>query len=159
MSDNLNFKKINNSGTSLQGYLYPKNLLSIWKDEYKDTFIEENKKTCYNVDMSLKLLNLSFEEIIARLYNLSNQEIFDQGDNGKTSFEVFGTFKGEPFTLYDYKKDFDIHIGGTSKLDVKNFRIELDELIMKASPKNYKAKTFYHKKIKYKYPQRKPKKI
>jgi len=153
MTENLCFKNIDCSNTSLQGYLYPKNLLSIWKEEYRETFIRENMDTCYNVDMSLRLLNLTFEEVVARLYKLSKQEIFEQRDDyGKTSFCIEGTFRGEPFTLYDYKEDFDIHIGGSSNIDVHNLRKELDNLIMDTIPKEYKAKTFYDRKKKYTFP-------
>lgn len=84
-----------------------------------------------------------FEDVVARLYNLSNQSIFDQGDDYKLSFKVHGSFDEKPFTLYDWKGDNCVHIGGKDDLDVPNFKKELLKLLKKTEPKQFTAKLHY----------------
>lgn len=140
-------------GTSLRGYLYAPNFYKLLTQIYPDREFNDTKFPFYNFDTNLKILQLTFEEIVARLYNLSNQEIFQQGDGYKLSFEVFGTYKGEIFTLYDYKGEFDIHIGGSENLDINGLRKELDDMIMQSKSKPYNAKTHYDNNIvEYHYP-------
>lgn len=84
-------------------------------------------------------INLSFPEIIGRLYSLCDYDIFED-QYEKTSFEVFGIYKGEVFTLYDYKGDYNIHIGGhKDKLDINGLVRALADTIMKTQPRAYKA--------------------
>ena len=86
----------------------------------------------------------SFEESVARLYNLSNQEIFfDDDDKDKITFEATGTYKGEVFTLYDWKGGQCIQIGGTRALDVVGFIKKLKRLLAKTEPKHFEARSAY----------------
>ncbi|ARF11908.1 hypothetical protein Klosneuvirus_3_43 [Klosneuvirus KNV1] len=96
-----------------------------------------------------------FEDVVARLYNLSNQNIFEQGDQYKLSFVVSGLFDGKPFTLYDWKGDECVHIGGKDDLDVLELKKELLKLIKKTNPKPFTAKLYYDqcKGQTYSYPR------
>ncbi|XWV25585.1 putative ORFan [Tupanvirus deep ocean] len=85
----------------------------------------------------------SFEEAVARLYALAGWNIFDLCDQYKTTFEVCGTFNGEVFTLYDYKEDNKIHIGGRESLDTIGLQKVLLELMDNATPKEYTASYHY----------------
>jgi len=93
-----------------------------------------------------------FEDVVARLYNLSNQNIFEQGDEYKLSFEVSGSFDGKPFTLYDWKGDNCVHIGGHDDLDVPGLKKELLKLVKKTDPKPFTAKLHYYGNGTYSYP-------
>jgi hypothetical protein len=88
---------------------------------------------------------MKFEEVIARLYTLTknNYNMFDEGDKYKTSFLIIGTFQGEVFTLYDYKADNNVHIGGNSNLNVNDLTIELVKLIEITQPTNFTAEYYY----------------
>ena len=66
-----------------------------------------------------------------------------------TSHALF-TYKNEPFTLYDWKGDKCVHIGGTETLDVEGLKTELIELIKKTEPKPYTTICYYDGK-KYSY--------
>lgn len=103
----------------------------------------------------LEIKDMSFEEVVARLYNLSDQEIFDKTDKYKVSFDIHGSYKGNVFTLYDYKGDNMIHIGGKDGLDVKGLKKELIKLIKKSVPKPYIAKLYYdgYEGKTYQYPK------
>lgn len=140
---NIIFKDHDGDSTSLRGYLHGKNEYKYFKLFYenKSSYFRNNPR--HNFDNNLKILDLTFEEVVARLYNLSKQEIFEQGDNCKLSFLVNGFYKNSPFTLYDYKGDFDIHIGGKEELDIDGLRKELDDLIMATNPKSFKTNINY----------------
>lgn len=56
----------------------------------------------------------SFEETVARLITLCGPP--RPGDEYKISVEFTGTFNGQVFSLYDYKGDRELHIGGHKKL-------------------------------------------
>lgn len=76
----------------------------------------------YQMEVPEVLQEATFAEWVARLVTLSNGK-GRFGDFGKSSFEFQGTFNGEVFTLYDYKGDQSLHIGGNPAiLDVVHFR-------------------------------------
>lgn len=81
----------------------------------------------------------SFEETVARLKTLSGQEPGDRADRDKTSVEFNGTFGGKVFTLYDYKGDRTIHIGGNGDLDVASLRDALRRALDGVRPSAYEA--------------------
>ncbi|XWV26925.1 hypothetical protein QJ857_gp0125 [Tupanvirus soda lake] len=85
----------------------------------------------------------SFEEAVARLYSLAGWNIFELCDQYKTTFEVSGTFNGQVFTLYDYKEDNVIHIGGRDSYDIKELQKNLLELMENVKPKEYTASYHY----------------
>lgn len=91
----------------------------------------------------LTITNMTFQEIVARLYAISNQKIFENSDEYKTSFEISGLYEGNIFTLYDYKCDFKIHIGGHDNLDIFDLKKDLTTLILNTEPKPYVAKLYY----------------
>lgn len=84
---------------------------------------------------------LSFEEIVARLRAVSGQD--PATDCDKASVEFVGTFNGQPFTLYDYKGDAVIHIGGFGALDVFGLTTALGVLVADAVPVSYTARLPY----------------
>ena len=86
---------------------------------------------------------MPFQETVARLITLSGQDPTTQTDEYKTSVEFNGSYNGAMFTLYDYKGDREIHIGGTDALDVAGLRAELDAQLLDAEPTNYVATERY----------------
>ena len=73
------------------------------------------------------------------LGKLVNENIYSFGDcscpmdeacecMGKSTFNFIGTYKGEPFAIYDWKRDGFIHIGGSGALNLE----ELIQLITEA---------------------------
>jgi hypothetical protein len=90
----------------------------------------------------------NFNEIVAKFNRIgkdNNINIFDNKfcDEYKISFLLSGKYKGEVFTIYDYKGDECIHIGGKNTLDIKSLIKELNELIKMTEPLEYKAKYHY----------------
>lgn len=83
----------------------------------------------------------SFEETVARLITLSGQD--PTADGYKVSVEFVGMFGGQPFTLYDYKEDRKIHIGGNDKLDVEGLAQELLVKLSSVEPTPYRVKEYY----------------
>lgn len=134
------------SETSLVGYLYPNELLK--SDFYKKL---KYKIPQNEYDETLKICTLSFEEVIARLYNLTNIDIFNEGDSYKSSFQIIGKYKNRIFTLYDYKEDMCIHIGGQENLELDGLRKELDLMIMSNEPKPFTTKCHYSEFLHYKF--------
>lgn len=88
-------------------------------------------------------LPYSFAETVARLKTLSGQDPTTAGDGYKTSVEFSGTFKGQPFTLYDYKGDRSLHVGGTSALDVAGLLAALRVGLGMVVPSPYSATERY----------------
>jgi hypothetical protein len=84
----------------------------------------------------------SFEETVARLVTLSEQPI-ESPDGEKVSVEFTGTFKGQVFTLYDYKEDREMHIGGHSHLAVEGLDLVLQQELASTHPTPYTAKEYY----------------
>lgn len=89
-----------------------------------------------------------FNETVAKLNRIGNDNninIFDNqySDGYKESFSLTGLYKEEVFTLYDYKADQCIHIGGNDNLDIKNLISELNELLKNTNPLEYTAKYHY----------------
>ena len=99
---------------------------------------KETDGTSYQGMLSTKL---PFERSVALIYEISGQKIFENGDGYKLTFHVFGKYKGQVFTLYDYKGDKDIHIGGFEELDVDGLNDELIKIMEKGNinPKKFKA--------------------
>lgn len=60
-------------------------------------------------------------------------------DEYKVSVEFEGTFQGQPFTLYDYKGDMQLHIGGRAGLQAARLIDTLTTLIIDAEPTPYTA--------------------
>ena len=63
----------------------------------------------------LEPLPWTFDETVGRIITLTGQKP-ERGD--KVEFDFVGTYKGHAFTLYDYKCDGQIHIGGTRETAV-----------------------------------------
>lgn len=85
----------------------------------------------------------SFEETVARLITLSGQDPTATTDQHKVSVEFTGLFNGHKFTLYDYKEDREIHIGGNERLDVKGLIQELLVSLNSVEPSTYWAPEYY----------------
>ena len=84
----------------------------------------------------------SFEETIARLKTLSGSEPDDLGEY-KCSVEFVGVYKGEVFTVYDWKRDRQIHIGGSREIDYDGLIGALYDAIADSEPTPYKARYDY----------------
>jgi len=84
-----------------------------------------------------------FEEIVARLITLSGQDPTQASDGYKTSVEFSGTYGGRVFTLYDYKGDDTVHIGGQDGLDVGALVIALAQALRTVEPTSYSAVRHY----------------
>jgi hypothetical protein len=124
------------------GLLYVEPSIRSWMNDY------------YKISNNdLPIYSLSYEEIVARLYNISNQDIFNNV-NFKLSFIVHGTFNDIPFILYDYKGLKLINIASTKELIYDDFINVLSDSIIKAKPKRYVAKIRYSilNGSTYKYP-------
>ena len=106
-------------------------------------------------------LPYSFEETVARLITVSGQNpiMFEEMPisyftiNGyKTSFDFHGTYEGKVFTLYDYKGDYRIHIGGKRGLNLEGLKQFLAEEIADSEPTPYEAVADYHPGIRHQWP-------
>jgi hypothetical protein len=84
-----------------------------------------------------------FEETVARLITLSGQDPTKETDGYKVSVQFVGRFKGNSFSLYDYKEDRAIHIGGTDALAVGKLADELIKALEDVQPTGYIAKEYY----------------
>lgn len=107
---------VKRGGTHLVGYL----------------FNTDDHLSRYYCDRSLFDPTWGFEDIVARLITLgkrNGQDIFKQTDEEKCMFELEGTYKGEVFTLYDYKGNGGVNIGGTDRLDVIGLSNALADII------------------------------
>lgn len=93
----------------------------------------------------------SFEETVARLVTLSGQPA-ESTDEEKTSVHFVGTYKGQVFTLYDYKEDREIHIGGGPKLDVAGLQADLLEALENVTPTPYQARKYYDEQVGHHWP-------
>ena len=93
-----------------------------------------------------------FEEAVARILAVSHQPIFDQTDRCKMSFEARGKFEGSVFTLYDYKGDGRIHIGGPSDLQVEELKTALHPVLAHATPAPYEARIHHGRGGTYRWP-------
>ena len=85
-----------------------------------------------------------FEESVARLYALAGYEIFDCTDEFKLSFNASGTYKGKPFSIYDWKCDNLLHVGGKDDFDIVSFKKDIVKLMKTVKPKHYEAKYYYN---------------
>lgn len=85
----------------------------------------------------------SFEETIARLITVSGQTPTAMSDGYKTSVEFVGKFKGEIFTLYDYKGDRTIHIGSGGGVNAAQLQAALVKAMSAVRPSPYRAEEHY----------------
>lgn len=93
----------------------------------------------------------SFEETVARLKALSGCEPSALSDGYKCSVEFIGSFRGETFTLYDYKEDRQLNVG--SRFNIMDKPVEVsfvqklnDQLLMeleRVQPVAYEAVMHY----------------
>ena len=90
----------------------------------------------------------SFEETVARLITLSGQAA-KSGDQYKVSVKFVGRFNGDVFTLYDYKCDRTLHIGGTRVDHVAALRQALTRRLRRVAPTPYRAREYYEGKRTY----------
>lgn len=93
-----------------------------------------------------------FEETVARILAVSHQPIFDQTDRCKMSFEARGKFEGSVFTLYDYKGDRRIHVGGPADLKVEDLKKALRQVLADPTPVPYEARIHYSQGETYQWP-------
>lgn len=84
----------------------------------------------------------SFEESVARLKSYSGQDPTEATDGYKVSVEFYGTFNGEPFSIYDYKCDKELHIGGRG-VNVGQLKEMLRYALDNCDPEPYVAKMYY----------------
>lgn len=97
-------------------------------------------------------LPLPFNELVARLITLSGQSGQENGDGYKLSVQFTGTFNGKPFSLYDYKGDDEIHVGGHDELDVTGLLRALNAGIQNTKPTSYVATRHYDDATTHQYP-------
>jgi hypothetical protein len=116
----------NISGTYLKGFLY-------------SSFDE----SWHNLPSGQLLSHLTFEEVLARIVTIgvaNNQNIFVDCD--KSTFELTGSYRGKIFTLYDYKANRGVNIGGKD-LDVEALILDLSKLILATNPTKFSATSGY----------------
>lgn len=100
----------------------------------------------------------SFEETVARLVALTGQNPTGGSDEYKVSICFAGTFGNgsggaDVFTLYDYKEDRQIHVGGNhGRINVQELAAILTEDLSKVEPTPYKAEEFYDCKTGHQWP-------
>ena len=95
-------------------------------------------------------LPYSFEETVARLITVSGQNPIINGY--KCSIHFHGTYEGKVFTLYDYKGDYRIHIGGKRGLNLEGLKQFLAEEIADSEPTPYEAVADYQPGIRHQWP-------
>ena len=85
----------------------------------------------------------NFQETVAKLITASGQQDSFANEQGcKCTIDFMGTWRGQPFTLYDYKFDECVHIGGREQLDVQGLCAELEKVLEPVVPTPYK--TYVH---------------
>jgi len=84
----------------------------------------------------------SFQETVGRLYTMAGDDMFRDCD-GKCSFHITGVFSNTVFTLYDYKEDDLIHIGGHENLRIDQLIIYLNMMLKVTEPTPYVAQYHY----------------
>jgi hypothetical protein len=94
----------------------------------------------------------SFEETVARLITASGQPA-ESSDQEKSSVDFVGVFEGQRFTLYDYKEDRQIHIGGENELNVAGLIEELTKELASVQPTEYVAREFYNERKGHQWPR------
>ena len=89
--------------------------------------------------------------LVGRLTELGHG-IFDKTDKFKSSFDINLELQDDDgkkicfFTLYDYKEDFELHIGGNSntRLYLREIGETLDNMLYNTNPVDYSARTYYN---------------
>ena len=75
-------------------------------------------------------LSDSFENTFGKIRVFGGKNVSYGGDN--STFEFIGTYDGQQYSLYDYKNDRNVHIGGGAKLNVSGLKTfllkQLDEI-------------------------------
>jgi hypothetical protein len=84
-----------------------------------------------------------FEETVARLVAASGQLGTESGDKYKISVQFIGRFLGQPFSLYDYKEDREIHVGVWPDFPLAEFCEALLKLLSEVEPMPYEAREHY----------------
>ena len=84
-----------------------------------------------------------FEETVARVLALTGQSAQEQGDGYKLSVEFRGVLDGQVFTLYDYKGDRELHIGGRTGLQVSRLNETVVGVLKAVTPQPYQATEHY----------------
>ena len=79
-----------------------------------------------------------FAETVARLLTASGQHEHDRLDD-KTSVEFVGIYNGHVFTLYDFKANRRLQIGGKAGLDVDGLQLELARALASVQPMPFDA--------------------
>ena len=94
----------------------------------------------------------SFSEAVALLLDLSGtsqEQVFEASGDDKVSVEFHGTWRDQVFTLYDWKNDFQLHIGGREALEVDSLERALLRHMETATPRAFKALATYERRIAY----------
>lgn len=94
-----------------------------------------------------------FELTVAKLITASGQPAKSY-DGYKTSVEFSGMFDGQPFTLYDYKEDREIHIGGHESLNITGLYEVLTAALGSVDPTPYEAKEYYDECVGHSWPKK-----
>lgn len=84
----------------------------------------------------------SFQETVGRLYTMAGDDMFRDCDD-KCSFHITGMLENTVFTLYDYKEDDLIHIGGHENLRIDQLIIYLNMMLKVTEPTPYVAQYHY----------------
>ena len=123
---------INLHETFLRGYLYVPSSNTLDNDTYKNKF---GKYVTYGV--MVRALELIGKFVDQNIYTLGDCSCFDSDCEceGKSTFNLLGTYKGEPFVIYDWKQDGMIHIGGSGSLKLDELLVLLEEAILVAIKK------------------------
>ena len=94
-----------------------------------------------------------YEETVARLVAASEQGV-NPVDDYKTSVTFSGTFRGDPFRLYDWKGDRLLHVGGSRRFNLRGFQDALTRVLAAVEPSPYAAHEKFDRLRTYGWPLR-----
>lgn len=92
----------------------------------------------------------AFMLMISKLYSIAPNMFQHAGE--KSTFEIVGTYKGQIFSLYDWKHEYNLSIGGRrdtingqykTLLDTEGLKTHLIEMIDSAQSKPFSARGYY----------------
>jgi hypothetical protein len=111
--------------------------LTEWYDQIQD----ETKRPNVTVFISELHVPFSFEEAVARLVGLSGQNPAAPPELIKRAIRFSGRWDGHYFTIYNYKDNSRLHIGGEPALrgDIADLRDELIAGIGAATPHPFRC--------------------